>query len=105
MNGASNSHRGDFWRNHSAGQLHLDDNAAAYDDDMVKQVTNDVKENPRVKFQSVGCHSLEDSLDGPEDLLMKPEMVRAREVLREHLASPTHYSHREAEGQRFNMIC
>lgn len=33
MNGASNSHRGDFWRNHSTGQLHPDDNAAAGDDE------------------------------------------------------------------------
>lgn len=59
-----------------------------------------------MKFQQVGCHSLQTSLDGPEDLfLVEPEKVRAREDLRKHLAQFTHFIHKEAEAQRFNVIC
>lgn len=59
-----------------------------------------------MKFQQVGCHSLQTSLDDPEDLLlMEPEKVRAEEDLRERLAQRPHFRHREAEAQRFNVIC
>lgn len=59
-----------------------------------------------MKFQQVGCLSLQTSLDDAEDLLlMEPEKVRAEEDLRERLAQRPHFRHREAEVQRFNVIC
>lgn len=64
-----------------------------------------MRSDPRVKFQQVGCHSLQTSLEGPEDLLLMGPEVRARKDLREHLAQATHFTHREAEAQRLNVIC
>ena len=94
MNGPSNSHSGDLWRGHTPGQLHKKGHADAGDDEGDNgDVAKGIRENPRVKSQQVGCYSLQTSLNDLEDLLKEPEMMRAAETLRDHLAHPAHLTY------------